>query len=397
MPAVFADDTRLDHELLLDFDFNPEVCLGQMAMVRQRELDASSAVVTECIDRVEEIPEVRYDGSSDERAAYDAGAEALAKGEVAVFVLNGGLATRFGGVVKGIVEVFDGKSFLGLKAEDVARTQREFGVDIPLVIMNSFATRRDTDAHLRANNFFGIKPENLLTFDQSISVRLTDNGEVFIGNDNRARYYAPGHGEFFQRIHDSGAYAELASRKIRHLTFSNIDNLGASIDPLIIGKHILSRKDITVEVIRKTRNARGEWDVGGAPAKIGNRTMVIEGFRFPASIPPDFLPDFQTNNMYFSMDALRDPFVLPRYYVTKQVEGRASVSFEAVTCEATGATKADGSPWYSTNLVRVPRQGPHGRFFPVKSREDLETERGAIKSRVFEGWRSRQGTGRSNY
>jgi hypothetical protein len=152
---------------------------------------------------------------------------------------------------------------------------------------------------------------------------------------------------------------------------------------------------MTIEVIRKTRNALGEWDVGGSPALVNNRVQVIEGFRFPKSLAPNALLDFQTNNMYFSMSALATPPILPRYLVSKQVEGRPSVSFEAITCEATGVVRPNGMPWMSLNLIRVPRQGPRGRFFPVKSREDLASLRDEIRARVKDGWLLRKSDARA--
>ena len=60
-------------------------------------------------------------GSDAWRAARDAGVEALAAGRVAQVVLAGGMATRFGGVVKGVVEALDGRSFLVWKLGETAR------------------------------------------------------------------------------------------------------------------------------------------------------------------------------------------------------------------------------------------------------------------------------------
>jgi UTP--glucose-1-phosphate uridylyltransferase len=235
-----------------------------------------------------------------------------------------------------------------------------------------------------------MQSNQVLSFDQSVSIRLQENGNPFFGDDGLARYYAPGHGEFFQRLHISGIFDRLAQQGIRYLTFSNIDNLGASIDPWLIGNHILSGRDMTVEVVRKTRNALGEWDVGGAPVIFENRVQVIEGFRLPSSLAPDALTDFQTNNMYFSLSALKTPPTLPRYFVSKQIEGRPSVGFEAITCEATCVVRSSGESWLSLNLIRVPRSGPRGRFFPVKSREDLNSLRDEIRTRIQQGWALRQ-------
>ncbi len=394
-PEPFADGHQFDHELLSRFDFDAALCLDQMRFVVQRNVDLRTEVIRGTIGPVHEVPEIRYDKSTDEMAVYDVGVRALSNGEVAALVLNGGLATRFGGAVKGAVNVFDDLSFLGVKIADVIHARTLYGAHIPLIVMNSFATRRETELHLRSHGYFNMRPEELEHFDQSISVRLTTTGDPFIGNDGSAKYYAPGHGEFFQRIHCSGIFSKLLQRGVRYITFSNIDNLGASLDPLLIGCHIQSGRDMTVEVIRKTRNARGEWDVGGAPVTLANRVQIVEGFRLPPTMPPDALLDFQTNNMYFSLAALAEPPVVPRYLVTKQIEGRPSVSFEAVTCEATGVLRPDGEPWLSLNVVRVPRRGPRGRFFPVKSREDLASVRDEIRARVHEGWamRTRDTTG----
>ena len=56
------------------------------------------------------------------------GREAIKRSEVGVVVLNGGMATRFGGVVKGVVPVLGEKrSFLALAIEDVLSMQHECG------------------------------------------------------------------------------------------------------------------------------------------------------------------------------------------------------------------------------------------------------------------------------
>ncbi len=385
-PAMFSDDPRFDIDLLQRFDFDASRCVEQMEAVHSHKLNASDAQFDCPFEAPEDIAEIKYDDGAEEREAHRAGVRALTRGQIAVLVLNGGLATRFGGVVKGTVEVFDNISFLGAKITDLIRAKALFAQQIPLLVMNSFATRDETAAHLQKHSHFGIAPEDVEFFDQSISVRLTEEGDPFFGADGQARYYAPGHGEFFQRLHACGLYLKMVSRGIRYLLFSNIDNLGATIDPLLLGTHIMSNRDMTVELVRKTRNASGAWDVGGAPVRVGKHVQVVEGFRFPASLPPEALPDFQTNNMYFSLQALREPPSLPRYKVTKQVEGRASIGFEAVTCEASGVLRPNGEPWLSLNLVRVPREGHRGRFYPVKSREDLEAMRARIKDRLYSGW-----------
>ena len=52
------------------------------------------------------------------------------------------------------------------------------------------------------------------------------------------------------------------------------------------------------------------------------------------------------------------------FYVEKNVEGRVAVQMERLVNEL--------SRFAPTHTVAVPRGGPQGRFFPIKTREDLE-------------------------
>ena len=54
-------------------------------------------------------------GGSGLRRGDGAGAAALREGEIALVVLAGGMATRFGGGVKATAEALDGMSFLEVK------------------------------------------------------------------------------------------------------------------------------------------------------------------------------------------------------------------------------------------------------------------------------------------
>jgi UTP--glucose-1-phosphate uridylyltransferase len=384
-------DSRFDHLLLAAYQFDLGRWLEQTQAVKDGRITGQESFVTGKIEPAPEetIASLSFEGSAAEREARAVGLEALSRGEVAMLILNGGLATRFGGAVKGIVEVFDQKSFLALKAEDARRASLDAKTPVPLVLLNSFSTGQLTKAHFASNGFFGLAERDVLFMNQTISVRLDPEGEPFFGEDGAPRYYAPGHGEFFDVLSSSGVRRNLLDRGIKWLTFSNVDNLGATLDPVIIGSHILSRVDMSVEVIEKRRNAQGQFDVGGSPVMVNGQLVVVEGFRFPPEFPQDSLRDFQTNNMVFSLEALGQPMDLPRYLVRKTVDGRPSLAFEAISCEASGKRKSDGSMALSLGLLRVPREGKFGRFFPVKTRQDLEEQREILRNRLVEGWAAR--------
>lgn len=382
------EDPRIDRDLLTRFAFDQERFEADRRAIIEGQLSSETHTVTA---EIEAAPGV-VDMSERAEEARVAGEAALAAGKVASVVLNGGMATRFGGVVKGVVEVYDGKSFIALKAEDVRRAQDRFGARIPLVLMNSFATRDATREHVATHDRFGLPEAGLLEFEQSISVRMNPDGSLFIGDDGKPSYHAPGHGDFFACIRRSGVLQKLRDAGVEYLLFSNVDNLGATVDPVVIGHHILSGKTMTAEVTEKRRTASGAWDKGGAPAKLGGeKVQVVEGFRFPQGFPQETLPDFSTNNMVFTASALEQDVPLERYLVTKKVDGRPALQLETITCEASGSVRADGSAVFGLNLLRVPREGPSGRFFPVKEPVDLEAHRDELRQRLDEGWRLRDG------
>jgi len=65
--------------------------------------------------------------------------------KVAIVKLNGGLGTRMGcRGSKGAIEVRAGLTFLDLAVRQVEYLNTLYGVDVPLVLMNSFHTHEET-------------------------------------------------------------------------------------------------------------------------------------------------------------------------------------------------------------------------------------------------------------
>jgi UTP--glucose-1-phosphate uridylyltransferase len=263
---------------------------------------------------------------------------------VAVAVLNGGMATRFGGEVKGLVEAIDGVSFLDWKLRDAELA------GVPVVLMNSFATDEETRAHLADRR-------DVFVFSQSVSLRLEPDGGVFPGPSP----YSPGHGDFAVLA----PVEELRAAGIRTLMLSNVDNLGARVDPRVLAAHRAAGNPLTVEV------APAEGDPGGAPARVNGRPQVVEGFRFPSDFDPHALPVFNTNSFVIELEALEQLPPLTWFYVEKEVEGRKAVQLERLVNEL--------SAFLPTTYLSVPRHGPRSRFVPVKTPEDLELSRPLLR------------------
>ena len=101
-------------DVLVRYGFDGEQFARLQERVRDGELSPRTNVIGGTIEPLapDEIVTLPERGNPVYAEAYTAGMAALRAGQVAVAVINGGMATRFGGVVKGTVEAVDGRSFL---------------------------------------------------------------------------------------------------------------------------------------------------------------------------------------------------------------------------------------------------------------------------------------------
>lgn len=294
------------------------------------------------------------------------GREAIASGQLGVVVLNGGMATRFGGVVKGVVPVLGkDRSFLGLVVEDVRRAEQQTKGRVPLFLMNSFATDAATRAHFVEHDHFGAEPAAIEHFTQFVALRMTKKGELFHLQNGELSPYGPGHGDFPGAFRACGALQRFLAGGGRYLLVRNVDNLGARIDPVILGHHIKSGCDATVELAPK-------WpeDVGGSPFAYLGKTQLIEQIRYPDGFDPSVVDVFNTNTLWFNAAALDHDFDLGWYFVEKTVEDKKAVQIEHLIGELTAHLP--------TNFLQVRRSGRGTRFLPIKAPDDLSAARDEI-------------------
>ena len=91
-----------------------------------------------------DIEDLPAEGTPEHARCKEAGLAALSRGEVALCVLAGGMATRMGGVVKALVEALPGHTFLDLRLAESDHLERLAGAPVPLWLMTSEATERPT-------------------------------------------------------------------------------------------------------------------------------------------------------------------------------------------------------------------------------------------------------------
>ena len=224
----------------------------------------------------------------------------------------------------------------------------------------SFATDAPTKAFLA-----DLKVPEPHFFSQYVALRLEPSGDLFRTGDGKVSPYAPGHGDFLKAFRASGVLAKLKDQGVTYVMVSNVDNLPATLDPVVIGMHVLSARPMTAEV---TRN---HGEVGGAPARVDGRAMLLESMRFPQGFDHSSLPVTNVNTVTFDVQALDRDFDLTWLYVKKKVEGREAVQLEHLFHEA--------SAFMPTTYLEVPVTGPNTRFIPVKTPDDLSAAQQALR------------------
>jgi UTP--glucose-1-phosphate uridylyltransferase len=282
------------------------------------------------------------------------GVEAMRRGEVGCVVLAGGMATRFGGVVKAAVPALSDRTFLSLKLGGVRLAAEQVEARVPVFVMTSFATDAEIRRLLPELNCAAVPAS---AFAQFISLRLRPEGELF-REGQAVSPYAPGHGDLTFALRRSGVLGRFLAQGGRALYMSNVDNLAATLDPAVIGSHLESGRAVTAEVVSKDPG-----DTGGAPARVNGTLQIVESFRFPAEFSEDQIPVFNVNSFVLDAQAIDRDFPLSWFVVRKKVAGQEAIQFEHLVGELTA--------FASTQCLHVDRDGADGRFQPVKDPDEL--------------------------
>lgn len=310
-----------------------------------------------------DVVELPAAGTPDYARFEALGSEALQKGEVALVVLAGGMATRMGGVVKALVEALPGKTFLELRLAEIAALKQKFGVAPPLWLMTSDAT----DAGIREALGGKLDGEHIACFVQGLSLRLTPEGALFLDDQGKPSEHAPGHGDLPDALKASGLLERFVARGGKTLLLTNLDNLGGTLDPVLIGFHLAHGKPVTSEVVDKL-----EEDRGGIPVRVDGKLRVLEEFRIPPGFDPNSVRVFNTNTFHLNAAAILGLEMDWRFFtVKKKVQGKPVVQFERIVNEITDVL--------DTVYLRMPRTDAAARFLPVKDPEELERRRPEIE------------------
>ena len=295
-------------------------------------------------------------------------------GRLVVVKVNGGLGTSMGlSGPKSLLEVKPGTCFLDVLATQVLALRERHGVRLPLVLMNTAATRGPSLDVLRGYDGLGV-PGLPLDFLQGREpkIQADDLQPVRWPADPELEWCPPGHGDIYTALAASGTLDALLGAGLRYAFVSNSDNLGALADVRIAAWLAAGQVPFALEAVRGTPADRK----GGHLARYQGRVVLRETAQVPGG-DTSFTDVgrwrwYNTNNIWIDLRALKDlqaadpaAPALPLIVNRETVDPRDPASTPVIQLEwAMGA--AIGSV-LGARALHVPRS----RFAPVKTTDDL--------------------------
>jgi hypothetical protein len=301
------------------------------------------------------------------------GSEALASGKVAVMTLAAGVGSRWtkgAGTVKALNPFCRiagaHRTFVETHLAKSRRTMKESGTTIPHIISTSYLTHDAIRDFLEAEQHYGYEGEVLLSPGSIVGLRLIPTvrdlrfawmelpqqmldeqaQKVLDSLHNALMEWARKSGEAgdytdnlpLQCLHPVGHWYEIpnlfrngvlqqllsARPQLNYILMHNIDTMGASLDPEILGYHIQSGSGMTVEVITR-------WleDRGGGLARIDGRLRLIEGIALPREEVEFDLSYYNSATYWIDIDQILGVFGLSRTDLADQKKVTNAVRFLA--------------------------------------------------------------------
>jgi UTP--glucose-1-phosphate uridylyltransferase len=342
-----------------------EVLSGQTGIISEAEIEPVAEI--DSFESVSTAPEL-----------VSAGQRALS--QLVVVRLNGGLGTTMGlERAKSLLRVKGELTFNDIIGHQLRFLSQRLGNAIPLIHMTSFST--DTDVRLAMREYEDLQPDLLpCTFLQHRHPKIyRDTLMPAQERSEDLNWNPPGHGDIYAALIATGLAERLLALGKRYMFVANADNLGATVEPAILGYIVENSVPFLMETAKRTRaDAKGGHL---ARSRATGRLMLRETSQAPTTSAGDVIPEFQdierykhfnTNNIWLDLEAVlrvareHDGCIpLPLISNRKTVNPRDRSSRPVVQIEtAMGAAIEvfDGS-----RALQVPRS----RFAPVKSNNDL--------------------------
>lgn len=210
------------------------------------------------------------------KSSHDIGMKAIREGNVCALVLAGGQGTRLGfDGPKGMYPLLGSKTLFQILAERIIKLQQLAGNDciIPWYIMTSPMNHQQTSSFLEQNDFFGLKKENVILFQQGVLPCVDLNGKMILETKSKCAMAPDGNGGIYISMKKNGIFEDMRKRNIKYVHAFAIDNaLTKPADPIFMGCCIIDKADCGNKVLWK----RDASEKVGIVAMKNGKNYVVE-------------------------------------------------------------------------------------------------------------------------
>ena len=310
---------------------------------------------------------------------HDEAVHAFAK--TAFLKLNGGLGTSMGlDCAKSLLPVRRHKArqmrFIDIILGQVTTARQRLGVELPLTLMNSFRTSKDTMKVVKSDDQFR-QDDIPLEIVQHVEpkIDLATGGPAVCPSNPDLEWCPPGHGDLFSTLWESGLLDILQSKGFKYLFISNSDNLGARPSRTLAQHFENTGAPFMVEVATRTYADRKGGHIV-RDRKTG-RLLLREMSQVHNDDKADAQnidkhPYFNTNSIWVRIDSLKEKLaeydgVLPLPVIRNKKTVDPTDASSAPVIQLETAMGAAISLFDGEICVQVDRM----RFLPVKTTDDL--------------------------